>query len=93
MMHLDAIHGWLIDKGAALQRLPDLLLAGRFHKERGSISSLHSTARALPDFAGRETSSGIDCAKSNFPTRRGIMDALGAEVILNQEEGTRTLRT
>jgi len=83
----------LIDKKAELEKT-----IAELERERAAlIASMRAQSitseqeDTLVDFA-RKISAGLDCADSNFQTRRGIIEALGVEAILNQEEGTKTLR-
>ena len=47
--------------------------------------------KTLVDFAGM-VSDGLGRADADFETRRDIIETLAAEVILNDEEGTKTLQ-
>ncbi len=83
----------LIDKKTVLEKsIADLECerAALLAKMRAQDISAEQQ-ETLIEFA-RKIAGGLDCADSNFHTRRGIIEALGVEAILDQEENSKTLR-
>lgn len=57
----------------------------------GTQSIPDNQEQTLIDFA-HKVSAGLDCADADLRTRLDILEALRVEAILNQEQGSKTLR-
>ncbi len=83
----------LVDKRAELEKA-----IGDLERERAALlasmrgqSITDEQEETLLDFA-RKVSKGLDCADSDFRTRRGIIEALGVEVTLMEDGSSKILR-